>query len=167
LLMVKPVNDIAGGLVRRNVLGHIVRNQGESRLAVAGREAVVRSAIERLGCDIDGTTIDIELREVIECILQAIDTWKLSVEGIEAPVFLVDNDDVLDLFEVVVSRFGRWACLQAEGSGQRSEREKRRPTMCEFISFAHVNEFVKHHGFSAAGRLWVDGVKEKEQARYA
>ena len=102
------MNDVAGRAGVGNIFGQVVRDERQRRLTVAGRKTKVDSAIEGLRGGINVirvTGVLVHLWKRVEGVLQSIDSGKLAVERIEAPVFLVNDDDVLDmLFELRVKR---------------------------------------------------------------
>jgi len=108
--MVKAVNDVAGRVGVGDEGGEVIRNQRQSRLAVAGWKAQVRPSVERLRSGVDVIGIRgafVPLRQVIEDILQAIDARKRALERIKAPVFLINDDNVIDLASELKLKGGR------------------------------------------------------------
>src|SRR6266567_1699255 len=142
LLGIKTVNDISGSGVRVDVVGEIERYQRQRHIVIGPeREVAVRtrrkirigdSVVERARRLVDQRSVIrvlVVLPQCVETVLEAIRAWKLAVERIKAPVFLVDHDDMpqplrrlLAFFALVVWWIGE---CEAGGTGEycRSRRK--------------------------------------------
>src|SRR5260370_13495 len=98
-------------VVAVNVLGKVVETERQRKLPVAGGKPVDGPAMERLRRYVDKIRVAaglVQLRQSVEPVLQPIDSRELAIKRIEAPVLLVDDDDMFDvLFELQVERIGR------------------------------------------------------------
>ena len=95
--MIEAMDDVARGVRVCHVLGKIVRNQRQRRLAICGRESQVNPSIERLRRHVDVIRVTralVHLRQVVERVLETVRSRELAIQRIEAPVFLGENTDV-------------------------------------------------------------------------
>src|SRR4029077_20300015 len=107
LLGIKTVNDISGRSICSNVVGEVERNQRQRHGMIRPeREMTVRtrweirighSVIERARRLVDQRSVIrslVVLAQCIETLLQSVRARKLAIERIEAPVLLINNDDM-------------------------------------------------------------------------
>ena len=113
LLVIKTVNDVARCPVARDIFEQAVRHERQRRLAVARRKMQIGAAllIERLRGLVKVSGVAgglVPLRHVAERIGQAVHSRELAIEPVEAPIFLIDHNNVINLsLKLLIERFSR------------------------------------------------------------
>src|SRR5262249_24977535 len=134
--MIEAMNDIASFRVRSNVRGEVVRNQRQrewlccrqSQLSPDGRELRIDATVEWGWRHVDEIGVAsrlVLLGQGAKPILQAISTGELAIERVEAPVLLIDHNDVPDavqsLIEIRGLQFARPGCIPRSGVGEQCD----------------------------------------------
>src|SRR6266702_4164125 len=123
LLLEGAIHDVAGLLVRWNVASGIIRRDWQVRRKPGVEDRRVLRRIERLWNCCVRRSVLLHLPDSLTRIGDAIRARKPAVQTVEAPILLIDHDDVLDLLKS--SRLGNHS-----GARQR-DRDCTQKRSCE------------------------------------
>src|SRR2546421_1451986 len=99
LLLEGAIHDVAGLLVRWNVAGSIIRRDWQVRRKPGIEDGRILRRIERLWKCCVRRSVLLHLPDSLTRIGDAIHARKPAVQTVEAPILLIDHDDVLDFLK--------------------------------------------------------------------
>jgi hypothetical protein len=96
LLLKGPVDDVPCRLIRRNILGRIISNDGQIRREPSVRDWRLLRRIERLRKCRVRRSILLHLPDTLTRVGDSVGAGELAVQTVETPILLIDHDEVLN-----------------------------------------------------------------------